>query len=156
MKSKFIKKKKFLILLILFTLGISCTVCFKRIYIDGISMEPTLANSEKVIMRKKFLNEKSSRYDIVFIKDPYDSGAMIVKRIVGLPGESIYCENGKIFINDKVIENSLELDDKTENFGPVTLEDNQYYVLGDNRDHSTDSRVFGSISENSIVGYYMD
>lgn len=119
-------------------------------------MEPTLANSEKVIMRKKLLNEKSSRYDIVFIKDPYDSGAMIVKRIVGLPGESIYCENGKIFINDKVIEDSLELDDKTENFGPVTLEDNQYYVLGDNRDHSTDSRVFGSISENSIVGYYMD
>ena len=155
MKEIFIRKKNYIILIILLILGIGGITCFKIINISGISMEPTLSNCEKVIMRKKIFNEKCSRYDIVFIKDPYNSNEMVVKRIIGLPGERIYCENGKIYINDEVLQDDLKIDNKTENFGPIKLENSQYYVLGDNREHSTDSRVFGVIFENAIMGFYI-
>ena len=77
----------------------------------------------------------------------------LIKRIVGLPGETIEIQNGSVLINGSPIpEEYLPLGVELPNFGPVEVPANQYFVMGDNRDSSKDSRVFGPINRDRIVG----
>lgn len=125
---------------------------FKRVEINGISMEPTILNHDIVWMRRRVGFESINRFDIVFIKNPYGDNDLVVKRVVGLPNETIYCEHGIVYINEQKIKDRYNFDKNTENFGPFILGKEEYFVLGDNRKYSTDSRVFGKIKKKDIVG----
>lgn len=119
----------------------------------GSSMAPTLNNGDVLILDKlspKFINLK--RGDIVSFY--YDDSKFLVKRIIGLPGETVEIKDNKIYINNEIIEdyiNNIEMDDfKLED----TVPQNSYFVLGDNRNDSLDSRDsrVGFVKKDDIIG----
>ena len=119
------------------------------IRVNGLSMYYTLEGDEIMILWK--LGE-IERYDIV-VADVKVSGSddVVIKRVYGLPGETISCEDGKIYINGSLIEDEYGYRE-TSDFGPVTLGENEYFLLGDNREISLDSRVFGKVTRDEIEG----
>lgn len=112
-------------------------------------MYDTLKGNEIMILWKLGDIE---RYDIV-VADVKVSGSddVVIKRVYGLPGETISCEEGKIYINGKLIEDEYGYRE-TSDFSPVTLGENEYFLLGDNREISLDSRVFGAVTRDEIEG----
>lgn len=119
------------------------------IRVNGLSMYDTLDGDEIMILWK--LGE-IERYDIV-VADVEVSGSddVVIKRVFGLPGETISCEDGKIYINGNELEDEYGYRE-TSDFGPVTLGENEYFLLGDNREISLDSRVFGAVTKDEIEG----
>ncbi|MDD2469775.1 MAG: signal peptidase I [Bacilli bacterium] len=116
----------------------------------GNSMEPNL-NDGNILLVEQITQRFSdyNRFDvIVFERSP----SYLIKRIIGLPGETIKYEDNKLYINDKLVIGDFEVKGNTDDFGPVTIPDNSYFVLGDNREDSKDSRTFGAIKRNKIIG----
>ena len=119
------------------------------IRVNGPSMNDTLHDKDIMILDEISYRFKSiKRFDIVVIryKDEY-----IIKRVIGLPGEVVSCKNNKIYINGKVIEEDFSRK-YTNDFDEVLVGDDSYFVLGDNRVNSTDSRIIGTVSKNNIRG----
>ena len=126
------------------------TFIFTPVKVDGTSMYPTLEDGEILILKK--YDKSYQRFEIAVIKHDND---MLVKRIIGLPGENVKYKNNKLYINGKKIEEPLYLE--TENFslsnlGYTKIPDDYYLVLGDNRYNSTDSRIFGLVKKEDILG----
>lgn len=120
------------------------------IKVNGMSMYDTLDGNEIMILWK--LGD-INRYDMV-VADLIIDGKKddtLIKRVYGLPGEKIKCENGIIYINDKRIEDEFAYG-KTNDFEEVILNNNQYFLLGDNREISLDSRIFGPVLKKDIDG----
>ena len=114
--------------------------------VSGESMSPTLKGKEVMILNK--LDKKYDRYDIVVVKS---EDGDIIKRVYGLPGETISCEGNTIYINGRKIEDEYG-SGKTMDFKKVELADDEYFVLGDNRMNSKDSRIFGPFKKSEIKG----
>lgn len=137
---------KFIIIFIIGIVGIILYNNFSIIFIKGDSMSPTYQNGSILIINKKY--KKINRNDIiVFKKNNYD---IYIKRVIGLPNETIYCENQNVYINDTPINDIFR--NTTDNFKKVTLKNNEFFVLGDNRNKSNDSRTIGAIPKNEIIG----
>lgn len=131
----------------------------QRTGVRGSSMEPTLSDRDNLIVDKiSYRFHDPERYDIIVFPFQYEENVFYIKRIIGLPGETVYIdENGGIFINGELLQ---------ENYGkevilsagraaePITLGADEYFVLGDNRNNSSDSRdpSVGNIKRNQIVG----
>ena len=156
---QFLDWVKTFLLIILIGLFITLFVV-QRNTISGPSMEPTLHDKDQIIVEKISKHFSINRGDIVTIdeKDVGYPDNLLIKRIIGLPGEKIELKDGKVFINDQVLqEDYLAQDVKTQpdpvrNEKVVTLGENEYYVLGDNRLVSKDSRRIGPIHKNQIIG----
>lgn len=123
-------------------------------FVDGVSMEPTL-NDNNVILLNKFnyrIND-IKRYDVVVVDW---NGEKIVKRVIGLPGEHVEYKEGNLYIdgfNEKENFNHAETNDfKLESIGYLTIPGDKYFVVGDNRTDSTDSRIIGLIDKKDILG----
>lgn len=122
--------------------------------ITSQSMSPTLKPDDKILVNKLFYRFKEpSRGDIVVFKFPLDEKKYYIKRIIGLPGEIIEGKENKILINDQFLkEEYLPSDLEFDNFGPDQLGVEDYYVLGDRRDDSEDSRYWGPLARTKIQG----
>lgn len=115
--------------------------------VNGSSMYPTLKGGEIMLLNKL---GKIDRFDIVVLKlDNKEDN--LIKRVIGMPGESVEIKDNKIYVNDKILEESFGVG-VTYNIDKVTLKDDEYFVLGDNRIISMDSRVFGTINKEEIKG----
>jgi signal peptidase I len=130
------------------------TFIFATSIVEGESMEPTLEDGERVIFNKLiYLVDDPDRGDIVIIQRPYKN---YVKRVIGLPGEQIEIIAGKLLINGEPYNQAFiteEVINQTGNFGPITIPEESYFVLGDNRAISKDSRNgLGFIDEEEIIG----
>jgi signal peptidase I len=127
-------------------------------FIPSGSMEPTLMVNDKVLVNKLSYDlHPIHRGDIVvFKKPPHDYAPGIkdlIKRVIGLPNETISASGGSVYINGRrLIETWLPQGVTTSDFGPVHIPANYYFVMGDNRGNSADSRVIGPIPKNLIVG----
>lgn len=118
--------------------------------VSGSSMESTLNDHDLVIINRLVYRIKDiERFDIVVLKNEEDNDK-IIKRIIGLPNEKIEYKNNKLYINGKETKTDLKFQD-TENFTAETKDD-EYFVLGDNRGVSKDSRVLGVFNKKDIVG----
>lgn len=117
------------------------------------SMLPTLKENNLIIVNKityRFNDPK--RGDIVVFRPPNGSKVFYVKRIVALPGETIEIRNGEILINGIPIQEDYISIETPGVYGPLTLSKDEYFVMGDHRNNSLDSREFGPISKESIIG----
>ena len=142
----------FLAFVIIFSVGMRTSVI-------GDSMEPTLYNAQEILI-SRFAYKLSSpkRGDvIVFLPNGNQNTHLYVKRVIGLPGETVLIKDGQVYINGKVYDENGAYADIT-NAGlaesSITLESGEYFVLGDNRNNSEDSRFsdIGNISKKYIVG----
>lgn len=137
-----------LIVLAIFALGIAMYY-LERFEIFTNSMEPTLPVGETFWATR--LMNPPERGELVAFTGPW-SDQTLIKRVIALPGETIAASNGIILINLGEIDESVWVKnpEETEDFGPVTLSQNEYFLMGDNRDMSTDSRMMGPIDLESI------
>lgn len=147
--NKFWKEAKDYILIIIAVLIIRTFIVTPAI-VDGASMDYTLEDGQLVFINKLVYNIKDvERFDIVVLNNEEDNDR-IIKRIIGLPNETIEYNNNQLYINGKLVEQNYEVE-ATEDFTVVTKE-NEYFVLGDNRDVSKDSRMLGNFNEKDIIG----
>lgn len=121
------------------------TYLFTPIMVSGPSMKPTLEGGEIMILNKIYEIE---RFDVVVVDIKTEE---IIKRVIAMPGETISCENGKIYVNGKKQEEEYSMG-VTGDFEKVTLADDEYFVLGDNREDSLDSEELGPMKESQIKG----
>ncbi len=144
--------KKFIKELIPYIIIIICVVLIRTfiitpVRVDGVSMNPTLENNEILILNK--LDKSYNRFDIVVFN--YNN-EKLVKRIIGLPGETIKVKNNKLYINNKYIEEDFTHKDTDDYEYELVIPKNSYFVMGDNRSNSLDSRFIGPINKQNIEG----
>lgn len=124
--------------------------------INGTSMMPNLHNGDKIFASRFPLNIK--RFDIVIVSNnntkQISDDAAWIKRVIGLPGETVQVTNNKLYINGKEIKQPFKRETTTDDFGPVTLQDDEYWVMGDNRANSCDSRYVGVFKKSDIKYKY--
>lgn len=123
------------------------TFIITPVRVDGDSMKNTLKNGDILLLYKL---SSINRFDIIVLDEEKDN-EKIIKRVIGLPGETVAIKKGKIYINDKVIDDKYAYGE-TSDYDKVTLEDDEYFILGDNRLISKDSRYFGPIKKSEIKG----
>lgn len=123
-------------------------------FIPSRSMVPTIAVDDKVIVTNfSYWFEEPQRGDIVVFKYPLDTKKNYIKRCIGLPGEKIEFKNNQLYVDDVLVEQPyLQTDVVTNDFGPVYVPEGQYFMCGDNRGNSADSRVWGFVERDLIIG----
>lgn len=124
-------------------------------YVKGASMEPNFHNYEYLIIDElSYRFHPPQRGDVVVIRNPQREKEYFIKRVVGLPGETLEVKDHSVYIDNEKLNESAYLNDTVETWGnqKVKLKDNEYFMLGDNRTQSLDSRVFGPITPKSMVG----
>jgi len=131
---------------------------FKPFYVKGQSMEPTFYEKEYLIIDEiSYRFRGIERGEVVVFRAPFNQDDYYLKRVVGLPGERVKIEDNKVIIYNTLYPQGIVveegyLNNETDGSLTVTLGPDQYYVLGDNRDASFDSRRFGPVSRNVIIG----
>src|SRR5690606_17051105 len=128
-------------------------------YVKGASMEPNFYDHEYLIIDElSYRFRDPMRGEIVVFRYPRDPREYFIKRVVGLPGETVEITDGKVIISNAQYPNGLELEEEyldgvpTDGKKKITLGADEYFVLGDNRDESLDSRAFGPLTRDHIVG----
>ena len=132
------------------------TFVFELVRVDGDSMLPTLTTDERLFVEKisKLSEDGLNIGDIIIVHYPGEENKSYVKRIVGLPGDKLKVENGKLWRNGVLIQENYTLDSRMNyDFEEYIVPEDSYFVMGDNRNDSMDSRVVGSISRSEIVGH---
>lgn len=148
-------KKGIKSLLLQVSIGIAAAIVvtnlgFGIVKVSGKSMYPTLDDGEVGIVNLiKARTGSIKRFDIVVVKSEY-LNEYIIKRVVGLPGETVEYNATKLYINGEVVDEPFISDVYTADSGPVTLEENEYFCVGDNRTNSIDSRSIGTIKSTEI------
>lgn len=159
---KIIKEIVIWLLLIVLTITASyfiTTNVFVKTAVAGVSMEPTLMEGQVVIVNKiEYYLKSPKRSDVIVYKQSNREHSYYeIKRVIGLPGETVKIKNGMIYINDEVLKEKIKTE-TIENAGlaeeGIKLDDNEYFVLGDNRNDSEDSRFasVGNVLRNEILG----
>jgi len=130
-------------------------------YVKGASMEPNFFDHEYLIIDEvSYRLHEPKRGDIVVFHYPRDPKQFFIKRVIGLPGETIEIANGKIKIYNNASPNGMVLDEHayldpdvpTGSTQTITMKPGEYYLLGDNRPSSLDSRIFGPVSRSLLIG----
>jgi len=140
-------------LLIALILFFAINIISARIRVEQISMQPTLFEGDFVIVnRLAYQLGTPGRGDIIVFRYPLDPTATpLIKRIIGLPGEKVKIENGTVYINDVPIRESY-IKDKPIYNGTWYIPPGQLFVLGDNRNHSSDSHAWGLVPLENVIG----
>ena len=127
---------------------------YSILVVRGVSMEPNFVDGDILIVDKvSYQIDDPKRGDVVAMFFPGETSKRFIKRVVGLPGESIRINNNRVFIDDRVLaETYLDPNVITLPNLEKTLNADEYFVLGDNRIASSDSRAWGSVPESYIIG----
>jgi signal peptidase I len=131
-------------------------VAVQPVKVQGSAMEPALKDGDRLIIDRNV--EPLKRGDIIVFYYPAEPTKSYIKRIVGLPGEAIEIREGKVFVNGAALDepyvsplNNQVMSSRAE----IRLSPNSFYVIGDNRDHSSDSRIWGPLERKFIYGRYL-
>lgn len=133
------------------------TFLIQTFVVQGKSMEPNYLDHDYLLVDKvSYRFSSPKRGQIVVFRNPENRRVDFVKRIIGLPGETMTISDGSVLVNGKLIEEQYLSGVKTEAFGEtsqVKLSESEYFVMGDNRDNSLDSRRIGPISRSDLIGH---
>ena len=135
-------------LLIIVVIILIRTFIITPVRVDGTSMNKTLADGDILLLYKL---AKIDRSDIVVLDEEYDD-EIIIKRIIGLPGETVEIKDGDVYINDILMPDDEYAYGDTSDYDKITLGNDEYFILGDNRLISKDSRYFGAVKKDDIMG----
>jgi len=147
------------VVLVLFFAFIIRAVIFQPFVVEGSSMVPTFYDHDYLIVNKFiYYFQTPKRGDVIVFRSPTIRNTDFIKRVIGLPGDLVRFDNGQIsingikisepYINQETSSSSGTLVSTTERF----LQQNEYWVMGDNRDHSSDSRDWGGLQRSAIIG----
>jgi len=134
---------------------------FQPFVVDGASMEPNLHDADYLIVDEfSYHFRKPERGEIIVFRYPNNHQSNFVKRVVGLPGETIFHRDGHIVVKKDGQEKTLREDYLIDNnfnynFSKTTLKNNEYFAVGDNRLASYDSRNWGPVKESEIIGRFL-
>lgn len=152
-------KKLLMIVACAIVLAIVSRYCFMLSAVDGMSMYPTLRDKELLVVNKAvYKASEPERFDIVIFATPLSDTGYYVKRVIGLPGETVQIDaNGIIYINGEELDEQYgygDIEDSGRASEPVVVGKDEYFVMGDNRNHSEDSRfaLVGNIKKDKILG----
>lgn len=128
---------------------------YQPVQVEGTSMMPHLENHERIFINKFMYRFRPiSRGDVVVFRYPLDPSKSYIKRVIGLPGDTVSIRDGRVMVNGKPLSEPYiapnYLDDQS--YAPVKVEANHYFVLGDHRSSSNDSRVWGTVDRQYIYG----
>jgi len=130
----------------------------QRTEVSGHSMEPTLQHGDNLIVDKiSYRFREPERYEIIVFPYQYKENTYYIKRIIGLPGETVQVKDGYVYINGEKLDENYGLE-VMEDAGiaaePIELGEDEYFVLGDNRNHSSDSRdpSVGILHRDELIG----
>jgi signal peptidase I len=121
------------------------------------SMEETIGVGNRIFgSRLSYRNKDPQRYDIVIFKYPDDETKLYIKRVIGLPGETVIIRDGKVYIDNssEPLDDSFCPEEPLGNFGPYSVPEGSYFMLGDNRNYSADSRFWQNtfVKREKILG----
>jgi signal peptidase I len=130
---------------------------YQPVKVEGTSMMPSLTDQERIFINKftyRFGIGEIERGDMVVFWFPLDKTKSYIKRVIGLPGDKIEIDNGSVYVNgQRLAEDYVEDDNRDHNsYPPVEVPLNHYYVLGDHRNSSNDSRAWGTVERSYIYG----
>lgn len=137
---------------------------FKPFQVSGSSMHPTFIDGEYILTNLITLRfNELKKGDVIVFEAPNDSEKDFIKRIIGLPGDSVSLMNGDIYLSGQKLDESAYLVSDVRTYGgafltegqTVIVPNNEYFAVGDNRSHSSDSRQFGFIKREKIIGKSM-
>jgi signal peptidase I len=141
---------------VLFTLLIYAlvrTFLFENYRVVGRSMDPTLEDNQFLVVSKLgYRLHDPQRGDIIVFRDPHDGTRKLIKRLIGLPGDTLEIRQGQVVINGQVLDELYVHYPGRYSIAPTLIPDNEYYMLGDNRNNSSDSHNWGTLSRQEIVG----
>lgn len=151
-KIKFLKELIPYVIILVFVIFLR-TYLVTPIKVNGESMVPTLDGGEIMLLTKYNKNDLK-RNDIIIARVSRVDGTLeeVIKRIIALPGETISCEKGILFINGKKYQEEYGKG-YTNDFDTIKLSEDEYFILGDNRNNSYDSSEFGAIKKEQIQGH---
>lgn len=119
--------------------------------VHGHSMEPTYHSGDILFTNNVNSKTKINYGDVVIATAP--DHLTVIKRVIGLPGDTVSCsKDGDVLVNGEVVDRSYSEEKVDEYFEPVTCGDKQYFLMGDNTNHSTDSRYYGPFDRKDILG----
>jgi signal peptidase I len=120
------------------------------------SMEPNFQQGECIMVNKVcYRSSAPQRGQVIIFDPPFDSPHPYIKRVIGLPGETVEIKDGQVFINEIPIDEPYIFPEPPQNnkdYGPEVLSDDEYFVLGDNRNNSNDSRAGWTVPRDNIIG----
>jgi signal peptidase I len=128
---------------------------YQPVKVEGTSMAPLISDQERIFINKMVYRfEPISRGDVVVFWYPRDRTKSFIKRIIGLPGETVETRRGRVYVDGRPIDEPYVLPEYFDrsDFGPVRVPPDEYFVMGDHRDSSNDSRVFGPVESSYIYG----
>ena len=121
--------------------------------VEGYSMEPTLFGEQRLVIEKlSYRFHEPERGDIVVLRVPGYGRDMLIKRVIGLPGDTIQLQDGQVFLNGQVLDEPYIRTPARGGHAEITIPESKVFVMGDNRNNSNDSRSFGAIPLEDIVG----
>ncbi len=128
---------------------------YQPVKVEGTSMLPHLADEERIFVNKFLYNfDAIDRGDVVVFKFPIDPSKSYIKRVVGLPGDTVEIVDGEVYLNGAAYPEPYVLQRYRGRgaYPPVVVPENEYYVLGDHRNTSNDSRTWGTVAHSYVTG----
>ena len=136
-------------------------VATQQYRVEGQSMDPTLLDGQRILVNEfvyarngsgGFVFHGPERGDIIVFDPPVESPEEFIKRVIGLPGDVVDIKNGVVYVNDEPVHHGHGFTTSGGREYPFTVPEGEYFVLGDNRPRSNDSRAWGFVNADAVVG----